>query len=312
MGCPDWPKCFGQYIPPTSADELPADYEAQFREKRLVKNTRLAGMLDRIGMTAQAESLRQANPADIPTEFNVTQTWIEYLNRLVGVVIGLLIIATFFYSLKLRQYNPRISLFAALALVLVIFQGWLGSIVVSSNLLPGMVTVHMLPALLLVCFLIYVFVLAGNFKLVPATSAIKWSVIAAGVITLVQIVLGTQVREEVDMLYWAGVDRADWISGLGNDFIVHRSFSWLVLAAHVLIFVLAKKYCNPRLKQLTVWALALVGVMGISGIALAYFGFPPAMQPLHLLLGTALFGLQYFIYLKLSRSAVNTIVPAIA
>ena len=303
MGCPDWPKCFGQYIPPTSAEQLPPNYLEQFEAKRQAKNERLASMLRNIGLDEQANNLLNADLAEEETQFNATKTWIEYINRLVGVAIGLLIIATFVYSIRLRTFNPKIPLYSLLAVILVIFQGWLGSIVVSSNLLPGMVTVHMLPALLLVALLIYAWALATRTEapLAATKPVFKLFIGLSIVLTLVQIVLGTQVREGVDMLYWTGIDRKDWISALGNDFIIHRTFSWLVLAVHVIIFALAKKHGHQQLVKQSMIALGLVLVLAVSGISMAYFDFPAAMQPIHLLVGTALFGYLVYMALLLNR-----------
>jgi heme a synthase len=155
MGCPDWPKCFGNWSPPTSVNELPANYKEIYADYRHKKNERFAKYLKTFGFDETALKILNDESIKVEADFNPVKTWIEYLNRIVGVIIGFLIFLVFVYSLRYRKTDLRITGIAFLTFVLVGFQGWIGSIVVSTNLTPWTITVHMFLALVIVALLVY-------------------------------------------------------------------------------------------------------------------------------------------------------------
>ena len=122
LGCPDWPRCFGSWIPPASAAELPPQFDRSL--------------------------------------FNPTLMWTEYLNRLLGVTVGFLILATVVSGWRHHRREPRIFWTTVVALLLTGFQGWLGGRVVANELAPWIVTIHMIVALVIVQLLLYAVVRA--------------------------------------------------------------------------------------------------------------------------------------------------------
>lgn len=297
MGCPDWPKCFGRWVPPTDVNELPADYKETFAEHRVKKNQRFARYLAAIGMESTATGILNDPSVRREADFNPVKTWIEYLNRLVGVIIGILIFAVFVASLKFWKTSRKLTVVAFLTFVLVGIQGWFGSLVVSTNLTPWTITIHMFLALLIVALLIYL-VHQSNFGMEINSSLGFWWLLASMAVLLVQILLGTQVREAIDQVA-AVASREAWIRNLGNEFIVHRSFSWIVLILHVGLIVKLHKTQGSKSFALTLIVLILGTIL--TGLGMAYFGVPPFLQPVHLLLATATFGMQFLFLLKLNR-----------
>lgn len=302
MGCPDWPKCFGRWTPPTDISQLPANYKELYADYRQQKNVRFAKYLRMIGMDDTAVRLLNDKSVLIEADFNPTKTWIEYLNRITGVIIGFLIFLVFVYSLKFWNVDRRLTLLSFLTLVLVSFQGWIGSFVVSSNLTPWTITLHMFLALLLVAMLVYLVHKSSPQQRSVYSPTGFWWLTACIAVLLVQILLGTQVREAIDNVSRT-LGRIEWIGAIDEEFKLHRSFSWIVLLLHVGLFLNLRKL--EGLRNFPLALIFLILGMILSGVGMAWFAVPPFLQPAHLLLATVCFGVQFLFILKLKRSVLT-------
>jgi cytochrome c oxidase assembly protein subunit 15 len=271
MGCPDWPKCFGQWIPPSDISELPLDYKTKFA----VAGKEIA-------------------------DFDAFKTWTEYYNRLIGVVIGLFVFLTVFFALPyLKSTNKKIFWLSFLAFILVGFQGWIGSIVVSTDLATYMITIHMLIALIIVALLIYTVSASQDFVIyqINPFSGLKTLIWVLLIIAIVQTVSGTQVREAIDEIAKRIDNRWVWTDNAGNIFLMHRSWSWFSLLISIYMMLQFKKIFL-RESILYKASLALVLLMctqALSGAVLANLGFPSQFQSIHLTLGSLTVGLIIFI-----------------
>lgn len=311
MGCPDWPKCFNQYIPPTNESQLPEGYEQSYIDSRAKKNERFASMLDLLGYGNLAVELRNDESILVHEEFNAAKTWTEYVNRLLGAIAGVFLLLCVVFSWVYVKVKTRIFFFSVLNLFVVFFQAWLGSIVVSTNLMPWIITLHMLLALLIVAISIYTYfqarVLRDNKLLLNVHGdLVKLIASIAIMITIVQVILGTDVREQIDALAIAlGDDRPGWIEALGLTFHWHRYLAIAVIIVNAILFVLIKSRYARQSEQSTFVGIVavLVLVQLASGFALSFFGIPPYMQTVHLVIASLLFGSQYYLVLLSGKTS---------
>lgn len=312
MGCPDWPKCFGQIIPPTQVDQLPAGYQEHFVEDRLAKNERFATMLDRFGWHEKADEIRNDPMVRQKQEFNAFKTWTEYINRLFGVLAGFFLLAAAFLSITFFRARRSIFFWSVANVILVGFQGWLGSIVVSTNLMPWLITVHMLLALVIVAISIYTYFKVRAWRdkdlLINRSSpGVKWLAVVSLILLVYQVVLGTEVREQIDM-FTASLQpapRSEWIGMLGSVLSYHRIISYISALVVVALFFLVRtqfaKGTHQSLYSLVV--LILVASQFVTGYIMYHFSVPPVAQTSHLVLASLLFGAQFYLVLLLGRAS---------
>ena len=311
MGCPDWPKCFDQYVPPTDVSQLPADYREKYVEKRVAKNTKFASMLDVLGFDRMAEQIRNDESILRPEEFNAVNTWIEYVNRLIGAIYGILLIACAVFSFTYIRSRKKIFFWSLLNLFLVGFQGWLGSIVVSTNLMAWVVTVHMMVAVAILAISIYTYFLARvwrdrNLLTTRPAGLLKALVIGVVILSLFQIALGTTVREQIDAIASSmdNLNRSEWVESVGINFVWHRDLAILMVILNVAIFLLIRTsyaLTGPQFKYVSFVMIFLI-LQIITGIVLSYLALPPVAQAVHILLATLLFGAQFYLMLLLGRN----------
>jgi cytochrome c oxidase assembly protein subunit 15 len=302
MGCPDWPKCFGMLIPPTSVNELPENYEEIFIEGRIKKNERLSSVLSLIGLEKLSDKIKNDPDIKKGEEFNVYKTWTEYINRLIGALVGFSLILVFLSSLFIRPVSRKLILLSFLSLILVFFQAWVGSIVVSTNLLSGLITFHVIVALLIICNVILCYHLSSisNNKQIGSVM-LNFFIISSLILFIIQMVLGTEVRESVDeLLKLYGFNfRENIIESLNNTFKIHRSFSILILLFQILtvvtIYIKFKSYKFFRFISLLMLLLIISEIL--VGAGMAYFSIPKILQPIHLFIAFLAFGLQFYILL---------------
>jgi cytochrome c oxidase assembly protein subunit 15 len=257
------------------------------------------------------------NPAAyIETEFNATKTWIEYVNRLVGALIGILIFLTLIFSFAYYRHDKAIIVISFLAFLLVAFQGWLGSIVVSTNLLPVTITIHMAIALVIVGLLIYAIARSqvANLKerLFRYSGLIYFFLWLVVFLSFFQTLLGTQVREMIDQIAFNNqyLNRHQWISQLDWSFYVHRSFSSLVLLANLYLGYRLFKLKDGVLNRLILSLLFLIVLEIVFGVIMAKWAIPALLQPLHLVTATLIFGVQFLmliIYYYATRTRTKRI-----
>ncbi len=125
------------------------------------------------------------------------------------------------------------------------------------------------------------------------------------ILLLTQILLGTQVREAIDLVAASIQERGAWVQALGIDFIIHRSFSWVVLLVHVILVAkLWKMRLNSRFSLAVI--LLILGTL-FTGVGMAWFGVPPFLQPTHLLLATVTFGVEFLLLLIANSKEVKVL-----
>jgi len=309
MGCPDWPKCFGYLIPPTERSQLDWKPNFQFNKNQIIiidEELFYAPESFESNDIFESKNWKKYTKHDY-AKFNPIHTWIEYINRLIGALAGIIVLILFLYSLRFIKGKSFITLLSFLSLIAILFQAWLGKTVVDSNLEAETITIHMFMAILLLFILFGILAFSKKSKSNIKIPKIVYFLILISLLTIIfQVFTGTEVRKFIDikMELFNYVQKDRWIENIPNIFFTHRSFSWIILLSNALAF-----YFLNKLKVNSIilsYTNILILIQIITGVIMYYFHFPFTSQPIHLLLSTIIVGLQFY-FLIINRNIFNEI-----
>lgn len=310
MGCPDWPKCFGYLIPPTKRSQLEWKPNEYYKKGQIIiKDDALyVANKDFITTSSYLYTNWSVYTKHDYAEFNANKTYIEYVNRLLGVLAGLATLGLLISSLFHVKLRTRYFLLSLLVVLAMGFQGWLGKVVVDSNLLPWKVSVHMVMALIIVFLLVTLITLTRPNALLITKSGNVWVnrlLIVGFILLLIQIGLGLQVRQIVDLQINQG--KIMGAISLKDDtpsiYYLHAGLGFTMFLIHlILAYLYRKKGIIPVIIKII---LILITLEVLLGMVLFHFDFPFSSQPLHLAIASLLFGLYSVIVLDLIDSKIK-------
>ena len=278
MGCPDWPKCFDRWIPPTNIDQLPDHID--------------------------------------PALFNIVLAWIEYINRLFGVLVGLFILITMLMALKYYNSNSKVKWSVIMAFILTLIQGWLGSVLVHTILNPITISLHLLLALIIVLLLVHASYLSycvdnpNSERISKYESKNKILFFILGLTLFIEIILGTEIRGGLEMVRKENpiVDSEFLLQMLGPFKYMHTVLGIIIaLISSFLCFSFVKKSYKPSatIKATSVSIVFLVYCQIFLGEMLVLLDVIPLLQLFHLWFASIILGLVMIQYLAWKQSKLN-------
>jgi len=301
MGCPDWPKCFGYYIPPTSEEQITWQPNSTYQEGMIIIKDEVLFVAEQEVKTSSVfneKNWEEYTKHEYAT-FNKFHTWVEYINRLVTVLSGFIFLFLLAGSLKFKKENKWIPIISFIAFFFMLAEAVLGKMVVDSNLKPTMITIHMVIGLLIIGLVLRLLFIIRKEKTSYKYHALFNKLLILSIIfSLIQIAMGTQVRQFIDeQVKLFGFENKEYsLMNPSFKFYFHRSFTIAIILVNFGLF-----YLNQLHKlgyKLVSWILVLLFLETITGILMYYAEFPLGTQAIHLLSGALLFGVQFYLWMQ--------------
>lgn len=294
MGCPDWPKCFDCYIPPTDKSQLPDNYKEIYSEKRAKKIVRFGDFLTSLGFEKEAKELIADKSLLEEQDFSAFNTWTEYINRLCGALAGLLILIQVIWAFASFKKRKLLSFLTVFLLLLTLFQAWFGAMVVATNIVPWVLSTHMMLAILMILIQLYIIKLSSKKDSIVIAKPLYIVTLVGILLMIIQTLWGTQVRQQIDVISET-VSRDNWMDNLVGIFFYHRTMAIAIILIGIFYFYFSRK--DNKHRKMSYWILGIVLAEGVVGKLFSVLGMPAFLQPIHLLLSMILISFLFYSFI---------------
>jgi len=268
--CPDWPKCYGSWIPPFSIEDIPENFN--------------------------------------PTQDKVYGSWIEYFNRLFGVILGISMIFTFYKSIYIFKIDKIIFYGSLTSLLLIIIAGWFGGQIAqnidgTNVMYQHSVSIHLYIAILTIISLVYttnrsfLLLYPDCEKKTNYSDEVLFIFLAILILNLLLVFSGSFIRTFIDndlikeLPYFLRMEHYVYKTGLIK--FIHPILGFLMLGILGILWnhIINISNSSNTLKMLVKVLLIIIGLQVIIGEGLRFNFIHETFRLYHLWLSTVILGI---------------------